>query len=102
MLFRSEERVLLERAPQAATCKIVGPDIGDVVGGQVCPALMTDRIGHGGKATAFARAVGTDDAEDFARADGPADIAQRDQRAVLHRQVFNPQHISAVVAMRFL
>ena len=54
---------------------------------------MPHRIGDRGKATALAGAVRPDDAEDLTRPDLPAHVAQRDQRAILHGQAFDPQHI---------
>ena len=57
---------------------------------------MADRIGDRGKATALAGAVRSDNPEDFARSYRPADVTQRNQRAIAHRQVFNPQHLGAV------
>ena len=64
-------------------------------------AGMTDGIGDRGKATALAGAVGTDDPEYFAGTYRPTDVAERNQRAVAHRQVFNPQHFGAVTTLRF-
>ena len=62
---------------------------------------MADGIGDRGKATALAGAVRSDNPEDFARTYRPTDVTERNQCAVAHRQVFNPQHFGAVTTLRF-
>ena len=62
---------------------------------------MADRIGNRGKATAFARAVRSDNPEDLAGSHRPADITKGNQRAIAHRQVFNPKYFGAFAAQRF-
>ena len=97
----AEERILLKRPSQATAGEIVGLRRRNIVVTKKGLAGMADRVGDRGKTTALAGAVRSDDPEDFAGSYRPADVTERHQRAIAHRQVFNPQHFGAVTTLRF-
>jgi hypothetical protein len=65
------------------------------------PAGMCDRIGDRGKAAAFPRAIRSNYAQDFSSTHRPAHVAQRNQRPVSNRQVFDPKDFSLTATISF-
>jgi hypothetical protein len=62
---------------------------------------MGDRIGHRSKAAAFSRAIRSNYAQNFSSTYRPADTAQRNQRPISNRQVFDTKDFSLIAAVSF-
>src|ERR1017187_9705958 len=92
---------MLKGPSKAVAREVICSGLRNIVIVEKGPTGMCDLIRDGGKAATLARAIRSNYAQNFSSTYRPANFAQRNQRSILNRQVFDPQDFSLTATIPF-